>query len=247
MVILSGSEPDRLFRNLAPGTEGWRHFFELDRASMPPYVGMPISRAAIEGCPGRSPGLLVVAVREHFDELTAKLRRQDWMAASREAGLLGHYLADAAMPFHATRNFDGFETGNRGIHRFLEVTLFRRRRERFEDCLTALASASRPLASSPHTPEAIALGLLRGSIRKVPLLLGIDCRAGATSSGGRRLEIMEEAIPVLCGSMLAASRAIARSWLLAWSEAGGDRRAEVLRGEAGLTMSGPATQRIGRR
>ena len=210
LVVLSGSEPDRVFRALAPKMEPWRHFCELDRAGGPPYLGMPVSRAAIDGCAGRSPGLLVVAVREHFDELTAKLRKGDRIGARREAGLLGHYLADAAMPFHATRNFDGWETGNRGIHRFLEVTLFKQLRQEFRLCLSARALA--PPSLEQGTPEETALNLLRGSIRMVPALLALDCRARPDPFARRRVaraeerSLQEELVSALCARMAAALR-----------------------------------------
>jgi hypothetical protein len=37
------------------------------------------------------------------------------------AGLLSHFVADLGQPFHATRNYDGFETGQGGIHSYYET------------------------------------------------------------------------------------------------------------------------------
>lgn len=39
------------------------------------------------------------------------------------AGVMGHYIADLAMPLHVTNNYDGQKTNQKGIHKWFEETL----------------------------------------------------------------------------------------------------------------------------
>jgi hypothetical protein len=39
------------------------------------------------------------------------------------AGLLAHFVADLGQPFHSTRDYDGFETGQGGIHSYYETQI----------------------------------------------------------------------------------------------------------------------------
>ncbi len=39
------------------------------------------------------------------------------------AGLLSHFVADLGQPFHSSRDYDGFETGQGGIHSYYETQI----------------------------------------------------------------------------------------------------------------------------
>ncbi len=58
-----------------------------------------------------------------YDSLVARLARGDWAQALVAASDLAHYVADAHQPLHATRNYNGQETGNTGIHSRYESTM----------------------------------------------------------------------------------------------------------------------------
>src|SRR4029077_16003668 len=60
------------------------------------------------------------------------------------AGILSHYVADAHVPFHATVNYDGQLTGQRGIHARFEGELFARYRDRLTIAPPALPPVSDP-------------------------------------------------------------------------------------------------------
>jgi hypothetical protein len=51
-----------------------------------------------------------------LDSLRMAFQQHDWRAAMLHASDLGHYVGDAHMPLHLTKNFDGQYTGNNGIH-----------------------------------------------------------------------------------------------------------------------------------
>jgi hypothetical protein len=112
-----------------------RHFFDIDRMAEKaglayPFDDFPRRRDAAMALVGREtldaygwgPWAAADAL-EAFAEALAQGRAED---AFRQAGAMAHYAADLHMPFHATRNFDGQETGNDGIHSAVEVGLVKR-------------------------------------------------------------------------------------------------------------------------
>lgn len=58
-----------------------------------------------------------------LDSLTAQLTRGDWSKAYLTASDLGHYVGDAHQPLHCTENYNGYLTGNNGIHSRYESTM----------------------------------------------------------------------------------------------------------------------------
>ncbi len=56
-------------------------------------------------------------------QLSAAMRSGDWPKAYLLAADLGHYVGDSGQPMHATENFDGQLTGNRGIHSRYESSM----------------------------------------------------------------------------------------------------------------------------
>jgi len=113
-----------------------RHFFDIDQIAGKagleyPFDGFPRGRDAAIALVGREtldaygwgPWAAADAL-ETFADALAQGRADDppW----REAGALAHYAADLHMPFHTTRNFDGQETGNEGIHFAIEIGLVKR-------------------------------------------------------------------------------------------------------------------------
>jgi hypothetical protein len=85
------------------------------------------------------------------------------------AAAAAHYIQDAHQPLHATHNYDGQLTGNRGIHARFERDLV----ERFEARL-----AIRPAPPGPITnPREAAFDALLASYRLVESILNADTEA----------------------------------------------------------------------
>jgi hypothetical protein len=61
-------------------------------------------------------GTLPWATLAAFDSLTTYFKTKDFHRAKWWANNLSHYVGDGHMPLHITRNYDGEETGNKGIH-----------------------------------------------------------------------------------------------------------------------------------
>lgn len=217
-VIRASTEPDDVFRDHYP-REGERHYFNIDALAPAPFEGLPVSDAAIAACPLRPPklaGRLPVAVRESYDELVRYLRAGDDLSTRRAAGLLGHYVADATMPLHATTNFDGWDTGNRGIHFLLEVTFYGWDRRRIEKGVRRRAGKALP--SPPRDPEMLSLELLREGIAHVPALLETDRRAKEKGGGldGRSVKVLRKgATEIVVAQVARAAEALAALWLAA--------------------------------
>ena len=61
-------------------------------------------------------GTLPWATKTAFDSLRHCFEIKDWRHAKLWAADLSHYVGDGHMPLHLTQNYDGQETGNKGIH-----------------------------------------------------------------------------------------------------------------------------------
>src|SRR6185436_6401136 len=82
------------------------------------------------------------------------------------AGAASHYIQDATQPLHASVNYDGVATGQRGVHSRFETQLL----ERVESKLTLTPGPLRPVPS----PRDLAFDTLLASYQKVDALLKAD-------------------------------------------------------------------------
>jgi len=82
------------------------------------------------------------------------------------AGATSHYIQDATQPLHASVNYDGVATDQRGVHSRFEAALI----ERFESKLTITPGALKAVPS----PKDLAFDTLLASFQKVDALLKAD-------------------------------------------------------------------------
>lgn len=54
-----------------------------------------------------SEGVLPWAVEDYFEEMVWAFRGENWTGAAQLAGRISHYIADASMPLHATKYYNG--------------------------------------------------------------------------------------------------------------------------------------------
>ncbi len=71
-------------------------------------------------------GILPWAIIAAYDSLTQAFLRRDWNKAVLFASDLGHYVGDAHMPLHLTKNYNGQYTGQSGIHSRYESSMINR-------------------------------------------------------------------------------------------------------------------------
>jgi hypothetical protein len=68
-------------------------------------------------------GIVPWAIQQYKFRLTEAFRAKNIQQILRLSADLGHYIADANVPLHTTRNYNGQLTGQEGIHAFWESRL----------------------------------------------------------------------------------------------------------------------------
>jgi len=108
--------------------EGPRHYIDID--NYPGFLTegrIPQTYDSVVALYGESfvidQGVLPWATLTTYDSLVDCFLRRDWAKAVLFASDLGHYVADAHMPLHITRNYNGQYSGNNGIHSRYESTM----------------------------------------------------------------------------------------------------------------------------
>ncbi|MGG7663667.1 zinc dependent phospholipase C family protein [Dyadobacter sp. BHUBP1] len=117
--------PDR--RRYAVVGEAERHFIDLDvygdsaLAVLPKYWQAAVQKIGEDSL--RKHGIVPWHVQLAALQLTAAFRERNASRILRISADLGHYIADAHVPLHTTRNYNGQLTGQDGIHGFWESRL----------------------------------------------------------------------------------------------------------------------------
>jgi hypothetical protein len=216
--------PD-LLRTLDVADEPPRHFLDMDAYGEYPFDALPRDYDEAVRKFGREKvdanGLLPWRAADIYGRLVKAFDR-----AGRQQGyalddiklmsaVLGHYVADAHMPFHAALNYDGQLTGQRGIHSRFESQLFERMQ----------ASLALPVVTIPpvHDIRAFMFDTLLESFTDTEPLLEADRRAaaGLTEYGDEYFERWsKDAGPVLTKRVADAIAATVAVITGAWEEAG---------------------------
>jgi hypothetical protein len=180
-VVLRVVDPD-VWR-----TAGWEdnhhHFLDFGAAAYGkfPFEALPreldravekFGRATVEEY-----GMLPWRLSEFFGNLRRAFEgfsRNNPYAASDTvlfAPAMSHYIQDAHQPLHAHINYDGADTGQRGIHSRFETELF----NRYVAKLTVTPAPARAISS----PRDFAFATLLDSYQLVDTLLAADKKATA--------------------------------------------------------------------
>lgn len=132
-LVLRSNDPD-LWRNV-PWDDDANHFvdFGIPEYGRPPFVELPRERGAAVAKFGEANLKRWGMLPWRVEEMAGSLRRGfEGMGKSGAYSIsdvilfsatAGHYIQDATQPFHATVNYDGFQTGNAGIHSRFERDL----------------------------------------------------------------------------------------------------------------------------
>ncbi len=117
-MVIPGIYPD-LWKEADPA-EGPRHYFEPDRLAPDTDIRQlsPLEATALSsmGLRPEEIGIAPWTIVDLLGKMTEAMRTNDWLWAARCGATLGHYVADVHMPLHCTRNYNGQETGQHGIH-----------------------------------------------------------------------------------------------------------------------------------
>jgi hypothetical protein len=221
-IVEHSIDPD-LWRTVGwDAEEGPRHFVDMDAYGPYPFKDIPrdfdeaVKRYGHEFV--RKNGLLPWRAHEMQRKLVeAFMLKQTY---SREniklfASVIGHYLSDAQVPFHAALNHDGQLTGQWGIHSRFETELFERYRDRLE-------LPTRPLVRIASVRD-LAFDSLVTSFSHVQAVLDADKAAvvGREIYDDEYFAMLFERVKPILESRLADSvAAVASAIASAWEDAG---------------------------
>jgi hypothetical protein len=124
-ITQEASVPDLRKHTLNDKAEGPRHFIDLEN-----YGSLDTLPKTLEEAKKKydekflsQNGILPWYLMEMMDKLTTAFKEKKKTEILFLASDLGHYLGDAHMPFHTSANYDGQQTGQKGIHSLWEARL----------------------------------------------------------------------------------------------------------------------------
>ena len=210
-------DPDYLpNRTMAQRAE---HFLDLDDYGQFPFAELPHDQAEAVRKFGEETvvkrGLLPWAIQREHDRLARALKAGDWTEARLAAAFLAHFVADAHMPLHATANYDGQATNQRGIHFRIEDELM----ARYHAGRLALPAGA-PVTA---TPSEWAFAQLRRSYLLVAPLMVAEMKARQAApldSDTYYVELERHAGSILAPLPGEAAAALAGFIASAWTQAG---------------------------
>ena len=124
-LTVNATRPDSR-RTVVPG-EAPKHFLDVDRYGDSAEYRLPRKYADAVARYGEDSllrhGIVPWNVVSMKNQLTAAFQAKDTDRILRLSADMGHYIADACVPLHTTRNYNGQLTGQRGIHGLWESRL----------------------------------------------------------------------------------------------------------------------------
>ncbi|MEJ7627395.1 MAG: zinc dependent phospholipase C family protein [Ferruginibacter sp.] len=115
-------DPDK--RRYGVPDEGPRHYLDIDRYGTYPYPELPhnwdsaVAKFSIDTLMAH--GIVPWHVQVMLQRLTYAFREKNYSRILINSAEIGHYIADAHVPLHASSNHNGQFTNQKGIHGFWE-------------------------------------------------------------------------------------------------------------------------------
>ncbi len=118
-------DPDK--KRYIDSTESARHYIDLDAYGKYPYLNIPRKYIDAKKKFGEKKlnkfGTLPWEISWQYNRLVEAFRSHDSAGILTISAHLGHYIADATVPLHTTRNYNGQLTNQKGIHSLWESTI----------------------------------------------------------------------------------------------------------------------------
>lgn len=117
-------DPDK--RRYAVAAEGPRHYIDIDRYGAYPYDSLPVpvkwNDAVVKYSEDslHAHGIVPWWVNTMLYRLTDAFKEKNQAKILKYSAEIGHYIADAHVPLHASSNHNGQLTDQKGIHGFWE-------------------------------------------------------------------------------------------------------------------------------
>ncbi len=115
-------DPDK--RRYAVPEEGPRHYIDIDHYGKYPYPELPrkwtdaVAKFGEDSL--RQFGIVPWHVQTMLSRLTNAFKEKNFSMIMKNSAEIGHYIADAHVPLHASSNHNGQLTNQKGIHGFWE-------------------------------------------------------------------------------------------------------------------------------
>ena len=115
-------DPDK--RRYMVKDEGPRHFIDIDHYGMYPYQTLPhkwndaVMQFGEDSL--KRYGIVPWHILVMLNRLTAAFKEKNFTKIMKNSAEIGHYIADAHVPLHASSNHNGQLTNQKGIHGFWE-------------------------------------------------------------------------------------------------------------------------------
>lgn len=152
------------------------------------------------------------------------------------AGLLSHFVADLANPHHTSMNYDGWLSGQGGIHSFFETKVVNEIGLDLDHQVFKMALDNKPFQSIIRSKKAysaldLSWALALNSYRNLDRLNSLDQKHALVTASKERIAAKRQAPAKVKGyfqkialeRLAVASDALAMIWLNAWREAGKPR------------------------
>ena len=212
--------PD-LWRSGDP-TEAPRHYFEPDRlppdfdfAALSPDVSVAFS-SQIRVAPDLI-GTAPWTICDLLSRMSAAMATNDWLQAARLGAAMAHYVGDLHQPLHCTRNYNGADTNQKGVHQRIEMDL----------CKAFFDSSLFDLAPAVYLddPFHAVVDWMRQAAAIAPRWLRADLAAtrlagGHTDTEDYYLELWDLIQTELLSQLSAAATDLSSLYYTAWVDAG---------------------------
>ncbi|HUV39600.1 MAG TPA: hypothetical protein VMY39_08285, partial [Planctomycetota bacterium] len=210
---------------------GYTHFIDLDLLDNAPFANIPVTWEAASARYGEArlqkAGTLPWEIARRKDDLTAALREKRWADAVKQSAWIAHFLADATMPLHTTKDYLGRDAGNivleergpnRSVHHRLEWGLIEAFPGEYEDVRGSATEVR-------HLDDVLAeiWKTVHHSYTLIPRVLAADKSAAGVDDtfGPTYYAALDRAMrPLVEAQMRRSQELVASVWLTAWEDAG---------------------------
>ena len=159
-----------------------------------------------------SSGQLPWVIAERYRLLVKAFQSGDPKSVVEASGWLCHYIADAQIPLHTSRNRDGKLTGQKGVHKRWESDLLGQGIGELQNL--------RPAAAPADLPKTISTWILQSHALVAPLLKADRTASLAASSAARTTLFWEAQNEVVLQQLKHSAEYTGDLLLAAWLEAG---------------------------
>ena len=214
--------PDTILKDRDPG-EKIRHYINIEELEEEAFKTLPRTRAEAEKRYGKKrlekAGLLPWTILDELGELERAFGAGDGVEIAARAGRLAHYVADAHQPLHLTKNYDGKETCNAGIHAAFETHMIERNAAAYRKSTGRVPGVVGPF----EDPFEAVMVMMRESHPLAAEILKADRSAlhALKDQGSDYYRALHKrAGPIAESRISAAADALASLWYTAWVSAG---------------------------